>query len=48
MKNNLHNEMSFIDYVYAITKLLVSNDKNICKFHINQGTKLHNLFLHNA
>ena len=48
MKNNLYNEMSFIDYVHVITKFLVSNDKNIYKIHKNQGKKLHNLFLNNS
>ena len=45
MKNNLQNEMSFIDYVHVITKFLVSNEKNISKVRKNQGKKLHNLFL---
>ena len=40
--------MSFIDYVHLITKLLVSNDKNIYKIRNNQGKKLHNLFLNNS
>ena len=40
--------MSFIDYVHVITKLLVSNDKNIYKIHKNQGKKLHNIFLKNS
>ena len=48
MKNNLYNEMSFIDYVHVITKFLVSNDKNIYKIRKNQGKKLHNLFLNNS
>ena len=47
MKNNLHNETSFIDYVHLITKLLVSNDQNISKICKNQGKKLHNFFLKN-
>ena len=44
MKNNLHKEMGFIDHAHSFTKLLVSNVKNISKFHKNQGKKLHNLF----
>ena len=40
--------MSFIDYVHAITKLLVSNDKNIYTIRKNQSNKLHNLFLNNS
>ena len=48
MKNNLHNEMSFIDYVHVITKFLVSNDKNSYKIRKNKGTKVHNLFLNNS
>ena len=48
MKNNLYNEMSFIDYVHVITKFLVSNDKNIYKIRKNQGKKLANLFLNNS
>ena len=40
--------MSFIDYVYVITKFLVSNDKNIYKIRKNQGKKLHNLFVNNS
>ena len=47
-KKNLYNKMSFIDYVHAITKFLVSNDKNICKIRKNQGKKLHNFFLNNS
>ena len=48
MKNNLYNEMSFIDYVHVITKFLVPNDKNIYKIRKNQGKKLHNLFLNDS
>ena len=48
VKNNLYNEMSFIDYVHIVTKFLVSNDKNIYKIRKNQGKKLHNLFLNNS
>ena len=48
MKNHLHTETSFIDYVYVITKLLVSNDTNISNIRINQGTRLHKLFWHNS
>ena len=48
MKNNLYNKMSFIDYVHVITKLLVSNDRNIYNICTNQGKKLHNLFLNNS
>ena len=44
MKNNLYNEMRFIDYVHVIIKLLVSNDENIYKICKNQGKKLHNFF----
>ena len=39
MKNDLYNEMSFIDYVHVITKFLVSNDKNIYEIRKNQGKK---------
>ena len=31
MKNSLHSEMIFIDYMYAVIKFLVLNDKNIFK-----------------
>ena len=48
MKNNLLNEMSFIDYVHVITKFLESNDKNSYKIRKNKGTKVHNLFLNNS
>ena len=48
VKNNLYNEMSFIDYVHVVRKFLVSNDKNIYKIRKNQGKKLHNLFLNNS
>ena len=48
IKNNLHNKISFIDYVHVITKFLVSNDKNISKICQNQGKKLHNLFFKNS
>ena len=48
MKNHLHTETSFIDYMYVITKLLVSNDTNISNIRINQGTRLHKLFWHNS
>ena len=44
MKNNLYNEMSFIDYVHVIANILMSNVKNIWKICKNQGKKLHNLF----
>ena len=44
MKNNLYNEMRFIVYVHVITKVLVSNDKNIYKIRKSQDEKLHNLF----
>ena len=47
MKNNLHNKMSFIDYMHVVTKFLVLNDINISKIRKNQGKKLHNLFLNN-
>ena len=47
MKNSLHNEMSFIDYVRNVTKFLVLNDKNISKIRKNQNKKLHNLYLNN-
>ena len=47
MKNNLHNKMSFMNYVHVVTKFLLSNDKNISKICKNQGKKLHNLFLNN-
>ena len=40
--------MSFIDYVDVITKLVVSNDKNIYKIRKNQRQKLHHLFLNNS
>ena len=39
MKNDLYNEMIFIDYVHVITKFLVSNDKNIYEIRKNQGKK---------
>ena len=48
MKNSLHNEMSFIDYVHVVTKFLVLNDKNISEIRKNQGKKLHNLYLNNS
>ena len=48
IKNNLYNEMSFIDYVHVISKFWVPNDKNIYKIRENQGKKLHNLFLNNS
>ena len=48
VKNNLYNEMSFIDYVHVVTKFWVSNDKNIYKIRQNQGKKLHNLFRNNS
>ena len=48
MKNILHNEMSFIDYVHVFTKFLVLNDKNISKICKNQGKKLHNLYLNDS
>ena len=48
MKNNLYNQISFIDYEHVVTKFLVSNNKNISKIHKNQGKKLHNLFLNNS
>ena len=34
-KATLHNEMSFIDYLHGIKKLLVLNDKNISNIHKN-------------
>ena len=40
MKNSLHNEMSFIDYVHFVIKVSVLNDKNISKIRKNQGKKL--------
>ena len=39
MKNDLYNEMIFIDSVHVITKFLVSNDKNIYEIRKNQGKK---------
>ena len=33
-KSNLHNKMSFVDYVRVVTKLLVPNDQNISKMCI--------------
>ena len=48
MKNNLYNEMSFIDYVHVIIKFLVPNDKSIYKIRKNRGKKLHNLFLNDS
>ena len=48
MKNSLHNEMSFIDYVHVVAKFLVLNDKNISKICKNQSKKLHNLWLNNS
>ena len=48
MKNNLHNEMSFIDYVHVVAKFLLSIDENISKICKNQGKKLNHLFLNNS
>ena len=48
MKNILHNEISFLDYVHVATKFLVLNNKNITKVYKNQGKKLHNLYLNNS
>ena len=48
MKNSLHIEMSFIDYVHVVTNFLVLNEKNISKIRKNQGKKLHNLFLNSS
>ena len=48
MRNSLHNEMSFIDYVHVVTHLLVLNDENISKIVKNQGKKLHNIYLDNS
>ena len=47
IKNSLHNEMTFIDYVHVVTKFLVLNNKNISKIRKNHGKKLHNLYLNN-
>ena len=50
VKNNLHNEMSFIDYVHITTNFQSSmlNDKNLSKLPKNQDKNLHNLFLNNS
>ena len=48
MKNDLHNEMSFIDYLHVVTKFFVLNDKNISKIRKNQSEKFYNLFLNNS
>ena len=48
MKNSLHNEMSFIDYVHVVTKFLLLNDKNISKIRKNQAKKFRNLYLNNS
>ena len=48
MKNSLHNEMSFIDYVHVVTKFLVLNNKNILKICKNQGKKLQKLYFNNS
>ena len=45
---NLYHDMSLIDYVYVIAKVLVANDQNISKIHKNLGQKLYNLFLNNS
>ena len=47
MKDTLHHEMCFIDFVHVITIFLVSNDKAISKIQKTHGKKLHNLFLNN-
>ena len=47
MKDTLHHEMCFIDFVHVITIFLVSNDKAISKIPKTHGKKLHNLFLNN-
>ena len=48
VKNDLHNEMSFIDYLHVVTKFFVLNDKNISKIRKNQSEKFYNLFLNNS
>ena len=48
MKNSLRNEISFTNYVPAITKVLVLNEKNISKICKNKSKKLHNLYLNNS
>ena len=45
MKDALHHEMCFIDFVHVITIFLVSNDKAMSKIPKTHGKKLHNLFL---
>ena len=47
MKDVLHREMCFIDFVHVTTIFLVSNDKAISKIQQNRDKKLHNLFFNN-
>ena len=47
MKDVLHREMCFIDFVHVTTIFLVSKDKAISKIQKTHGKKLHNLFLNN-
>ena len=48
MKNNLHNEMGFINYVHGVTKFSGLNDRHISKICKNQGNKLYNIILSNS
>ena len=45
IKDVLHHEMCFIDFVHVTTIFLVSNDKAISKIQKTHVKKLHNLFL---
>ena len=45
MKNSLHSEKIFIDYVHVVTKFFMLNDKDIPKICKNQGKKIHNPYL---
>ena len=42
MKDVLHLEMCFIDFVHVTTIFLVSNDKAVSKIQKTRGKKLHN------
>ena len=47
MKNNLHNETSFIDCLHLITKFLVTNSKSTPKIEKKKKKNGKNLFLKN-
>ena len=47
MKDVLHHEMYFIDFVHVTTIFLVSNDKSISKLQKTHGKNLYNLFYDN-